>query len=157
MTTWPLLPLNVKYPHVRDRPLIVVSRCLLLLHPDLIRELESRGLVLHACPEEDRDTYHGKLATLIRCVKPSTIEVYTVDGSPHCLILHTACETAVFVTGLDIPVKHFVVVRSSIREVSREAIRVARYLHLVDELVKSRRDIIEKLKELSLEQRALEK
>ncbi len=157
MTVWPLLSTNVKYRELQDKPLILISRCLLLTAPDLVSELETRGVVLHACPEEDRDTYHGKIAVMLRCVRPSRIEIYTVDGSPHCFMLHTACETAVFITGLDVEIRHYVIVKSEIREISREAIRVARYLHLVDELVRKERQITERLRALSLEHRALER
>jgi len=150
----PLLSTRVKDPRLRNATLIIVSEC--LLGTNIVDKLAERGVVLYACPERERDTYHGKIATIIRCSQPRAIEVYTAEGSPHCFLLHTAVETAIFITDSQIEVKHYVVLgQEQIVEVRREAIRVARYLHIVDELVRRCPDVLQRLSALSLEHRAL--
>lgn len=64
---------------------------------------------------------------------------------------------AIYLVGAyDLPARHLVAVEGKIHEVSTEAIRVSRYLHLGEEVVWVHPEVVEKLRGLSLEHRAEE-
>ena len=68
--------------------------------------------------------------------------VVTVDGSPHCFTPHTSLNTAKYILGENIEGKHYVVVDGrELYEVKPDAVRVARYLHLVEQLVREKPEV----------------
>ena len=107
------------------------------------------------CPEVENATLlMGKLASIIRCSEPAEIVVASVEGSPHCLLLHMALNEALFDTGArGVEVKHYVVLEGELLEVSEEAARVARYLHLVQKALDRCPDLLDELEKYSLEHR----
>jgi hypothetical protein len=78
--------------------------------------------------------------------------VVTIDGSPHCFALQASVNEAEYILGESIEREHYVVVngRKLIR-ISPNAIRVARYLSLVNEIIEKNPTWVERLKELSEE------
>lgn len=144
----------VKTPVLKDSDILVASACLPLVNPKLFKELSRNRVILLACPERESPAHYGKLASIIRSSRPRSITVVTIDGSPHCLTLHASANEAEYILGEKIPKKHYVVVNSSeLKEISPDSIRVARYLSLVDELIKEKPEILEKLMEFSMEYR----
>ncbi|MCY0868216.1 MAG: 4Fe-4S ferredoxin [Desulfurococcus sp.] len=146
----------VKAPLLKDSDLLVVSACLPYVNPRLFRELSKGKVVLLACPEAESSAYYGKLASIVKSSKPRSITVVTIDGSPHCLMLHAAANEAEYILGEKVEKKHYVVVGAErLVEVSSDAVRVARYLSLVDELIREKPEIFGELRKLSLEYKSI--
>lgn len=144
----------VKTPILKGTDLLLSSACLPHVNPELFDKISKDKVVLLACPERENPALYGKIASIIRSSKPRSITVVTIDGSPHCLMLHASVNEAEYVLGERINKRHFVVINAKeLREISPNAIRVARYLHLVDELLKERPEVLERLRKLSLEYR----
>jgi len=144
----------VKTPILKGADLLLSSACLPHVNPELFDKISKDKVVLLACPERENPALYGKIASIIRSSKPRSITVVTIDGSPHCLMLHASVNEAEYVLGERINKRHFVVINAKeLREISPNAIRVARYLHLVDELLKERSEVLERLRKLSLEYR----
>jgi hypothetical protein len=142
----------VKTPLLKGRDLVIASACLRFINNDVLEKLGRGKVVLFACPEREHPALYGKIASIIRSSKPRTITVVTVDGSPHCFQLHAAVNEAEYILGEKIDKKHYVVVDGKeLHEISPDAVRVARYLHLVERLVKENPKILEELKKHSLE------
>ncbi|MDK6028180.1 4Fe-4S ferredoxin [Ignisphaera sp. 4213-co] len=133
-----------------------MSACLKIINNSFVEELAKGKVVLYACPEREHPALYGKIASIIRSSKPRSVTVVTVDGSPHCFQLHAAVNEAEYILGEKINKKHYVVVDGEkVVEISPDAVRVARYLHLVNKLIKSNNDVLEELKQHSLEYRKL--
>lgn len=150
LSTW------VKDPNLRNNILVIASECIAREENFLkyIQSTYSNSAVLTlACPEKERDTYHGKIAAIIKCACPREIHVITREGSPHCFLLHSAVNEAVFLTGSTIQHKHFVYFNGRVIEIDADAVRVARYLHIVNELIRKVPDIVKILEGVSLEKR----
>lgn len=144
----------VKTPTLKGADLLLSSACLPYVNPELFDRISKGKIVLLACPERENPALYGKIASIIRSSKPKSITIVTIDGSPHCLMLHASVNEAEYVLGERISKKHFVVVNGKeLREISPNAVRVARYLHLVDEVLRKQPEILEKLRKLSLEYR----
>jgi hypothetical protein len=78
----------------------------------------------------------------------------TIDGSPHCFQLHAAVNEAEYILGEKLNKRHYVVVDGrDLHEISPDTVRVARYLHLVEKLVRERPEILAELEKHSLEYR----
>ncbi len=78
-----------------------------------------------------------KIASILARVKLEEVRILTVDGSPHCLQLHHAAEEALKIACSNCRLKHFVVVKGEIIEVSRDAVKTSRYLSKVSRLLLS--------------------
>ncbi len=147
-----LLEIWVKAPLLRNSNLLIVSRCLKAVNPQLFKEISKEKVVLTACPEGENVSIYGKIASIIRSSRPKSITVVSIDGSPHCLQLHAAVNEAVYILGERIPKEHYVVLDGEkLIRISPEAVRVARYLSLVDKLLRKNTDILKELEKHSLE------
>lgn len=144
ISTW------AKSPNLKDKDVLIVSECLERIYPAAYEKISAGKEVLTACPEANEVVY-GKLASILKSVKPRSITVLTVECSPHCYLLHAAVNEAFYITGSKIPHKHFICFEGELKEISPDAVRLARYLHLVDELLKKDKSVLEKLKKYSLE------
>jgi len=142
----------VKAPILKGRDLLIASACLPYVNPELFRRLAKGKTVLLACPEREPPSYYGKIASIIRGSRPRSITVVTVDGSPHCFTLHASVNEAEYILNDEIPREHYVLVDAKeLVRISPEAIRVARYLHLVEDLIKKQPSILHELEKHSLE------
>ena len=148
----------VKAPLLQGADLLVASACLPHVNREVYERLSAGRVPLLACPEAESPAYYGKLASVVRSSRPRSVGVGTIDGSPHCFALHASVNEAEYVLGEKLERKHYVLVNATeLREVSPDAVRVARYLSLVDELIRANPWVLERLKGLSLEyRRALE-
>lgn len=151
-----LLETWVKHPALRGAEILILSECLATIWPGLAQEFSRGRTVLTICPEAELSAHvTGKLASMIRSSAPRTLTVLSVAGSPHCSLLHALVNEALYLAqAYALPVRHFVVVEGNPYPVSSEAIRVSRYLNLVEELVRAHPEAVEKVERLSLEQQA---
>lgn len=150
-SSW-LLSTWVKSSKLKEKNLIILSACLSNVNPELYRRITEGKEVLQVCPEREGIHYRGKLALIIKSCKPKLIEIVTLDGSPHCYLIHASINTVEYILGYRLNKKHYVVVNGEeIREISSEAVRLARYLHIIDELLRKDTKLTSKLENLSLE------
>ena len=153
METW------VKAPFLEGASILIVGECVESAFLKSLQNFTQNRVVLTSCPE--REGFSGlteKLAMILRCSNPGEMTVLTVDGSPHCSMLHVSVTGALFLTRAEIPIRHFVIVgEDEVKEVSPETIRVGRYLHLVEKCVQKYPEVVGDLKRLSLEQRSVKK
>jgi len=145
----------VKAPPIRGARILLAAECVKNLYPEVFEELAKDRVVLTCCPEAENPTLlMGKLASMITCSKPVEITVASIEGSPHCLLLHMALNEALFVAkARDLVVRHYVVLDGRLIEVSEEAARLARYLHLVQKALEKCPELLEELGKYSLEHR----
>ncbi|MGY4707674.1 4Fe-4S ferredoxin [Candidatus Bipolaricaulota sp. J31] len=150
LSTW------VKHPALRGADLLVVAECVRTVWPELYGELSQGRAPLSICPEAENDAHVvGKLSSMIRSSMPRSLAVLSVAGSPHCSLLHHLVNEAIYVAGAHgLPLTHLVILEGKVQEVSAAAVRVARYLPLVEELVRRDPGILEELSRYSLEHRA---
>lgn len=118
------------------KELVIVGTCLMMEWPDLVNPICKEALCLSVCPEKDHiNVISLKLASILSRVKLEEITVLTVDGSPHCLQLHHALEEAVKVTGLRSEVKHMVIYKGKLFEITGKSVKYARYLYKINKLI----------------------
>jgi len=153
-----LMEIWVKAPILKGKDLLIVSECLKYVNKEIYRSISNGKVVLSVCPENDNPEIYGKIASIIRSSNPKSITVVTIDGSPHCFLVHAGVNEAAYILGRKVPRRHYVLRNGKeLIEITPEAIRVARYLSLVDELVRKNKEILDKLKKYSLEYRFAEK
>jgi len=147
----------VKAPILRGSRLVIASACLPFVNRMIFEEFAKDSTILLACPERESPTHYGKIASMIRSSKPREVIVVTIDGSPHCFALQASVNEAEYILGEKIDKRHFVVVNGEeLVEIDPNAIRVARYLHIVDKLYRERRSQAEEeLSKHSLEYRQI--
>jgi len=115
---------------------LLVGTCVPIEHPDLYREYAKNRVCLHVCLE----TFHmnmaeTKLACIIKIHQPSEVLVLTVDGSPHCLQLHILAEDMHRYFNLDGQIQHVVIEKGKHYSIDGRAIKTARHLHKVQQLL----------------------
>ncbi len=114
----------------------VIGSCIAVEWPD-IAEKFCEGLCLSACPERDHINLIAlKVASILARVDVRRMSVLTVDGSPHCLHLHHSVEEAAKISSKEVAVEHAVLQRGKIIPVSGKAVKVARYLSRVENLLR---------------------
>jgi hypothetical protein len=142
----------VKAPVLRDAEVLIASECLPAVSPGIFEKLSRGRVVLLACPEREPQAYYGKIASIIRSSRPKKIIVATIDGSPHCFTLHASVNEAEYILGEKVEREHYVVVNGkNLVRISPNAVRVARYLSLVNEVIEEDPAKVERLSELSEE------
>jgi len=147
-----LLKTWVKAPQLKNSDWLIIGECVKYINSDVLKEFSKDRVVLSVCPEAEGSLTYGKLASMIRSSNPRSIVVLTIDSSPHCFTLHAAVNEALYIVKEKVPRKHYVLVDGyELVEISPNAIRVARYLHLVDKLIKRNPEILKELEKHSLE------
>ncbi len=147
-----LMGLWVKAPILKNSKVAIVSKCLKFVNPELYSEISRGKVVLEYCPEQEGNAVYGKIASMIRSTKPDKLYIYTIDGSPHCLTLQAAVNEAAYILKEKIHREHFVVLDGKdLVKISPESIRLARYLSIVEKVLRSNTDVLNELKEHSNE------
>jgi hypothetical protein len=115
---------------VQGKDLLFYSVCIENEHPDVFREFSEGRTPLWVCLElEHINMLVYKIASMLRLDEPPrSISVLTIDGSPHCIQLHYAVEEAKKISGSDVGVKHFVVSRGKVEEITSQTVKRSRYL-----------------------------
>jgi hypothetical protein len=148
----------VKAPLLKGKDIVIASACLRFVNSEVLEKLGRDKVVLFACPEREHPALYGKIASMIRSSKPRSITVVTIDGSPHCFQLHAAANEAEYILGEKLNKKHYVVIDGKeLYEISPDAIRIARYLHLVEKLLREKPGILTELEKHSLEYKQIRK
>jgi hypothetical protein len=143
-----------KAPFIESQEVLVASACLPVVNPRLFEELSRGRVVLLACPERESAAYYGKLASIIRSTRPRRLVVVTIDGSPHCFALQASVNEAEYILGERVEREHYVVVDGvELKKISPNAIRVARYLSIVNDVVESNPAFLRELEKHSKEYR----
>lgn len=133
-----LMSTNVGSRKIREsKKILIIGSCVINEYPNIYRNLEKGHVTLYVCME----SYHInmvslKVASILARIHIDEIIVLTVDGSPHCIQLHTAIEEAIKVTGIPTNVKHIVIENGKLIEVSNKAVKFSRYLSKIDKLLK---------------------
>lgn len=147
-----------KAPQLRGSDVLIVAACLPFINRRLYEELARGKVVLLACPEQEPNAFYGKIASMIRSTRPRSITVVSIEGSPHCALLHASVNEAEYILNEKIERRHYVVLNAEeLREISPDAVRVARYLHLVQRLIDKNPEILRELEKYSLEYNAAKK
>ncbi|WP_440059432.1 4Fe-4S ferredoxin [Thermogladius sp. 4427co] len=142
----------VKTTLLKGAEILIASACLPIVNPRLFEELSKGKVVLLACPERESAAYYGKIASMIRSVKPKKITVVTIDGSPHCFALQASVNEAEYILGERVEREHYVVLDGEeLKKISPDAVRIARYLSLVNKLITQHPEVLEELSRHSLE------
>ncbi len=135
----------VKTPILRNNKLVIASACLPYVNRELFEKIAKDSTILFACPERENSAYYGKIASIIRSVRPREIHIVTIDGSPHCFTLHASANEAEYILGEKVSKRHFVVLDGEkLIEIDPSSIRVARYLYIVDMLYKKNKNFIDR-------------
>ena len=153
METW------VRDPLLKGASILILGECFRSVFPEICERFGENRVVLTSCPQaEGFSGLVEKMAMIMRCSNPKEMIVLTVDGSPHCNVLHNSVNGAVFLIKDQTHIGHFVIVgEGDVKEVSSESIRVARYLHLLEKCIQKCPEVIGDLKCLSLEQQDVKK
>ncbi|MEM4700361.1 MAG: hypothetical protein QXT74_05375 [Candidatus Nezhaarchaeales archaeon] len=135
----PLMSVSVTSPLLRSSHLLLVSSCMLREHPSIVEERGGGRVGLHVCLQETHvDNVGFKVATILLKAQPASLTVLTMDGSPHCVQLHFVIEQVKQLVAYNGPIEHLVVERGAVFRVSPEAVRMARHLSSLEELLKER-------------------
>ena len=132
-----LLSTNVGARYLRkSKKLLVVGSCVQQEHPKILEEYAQDRVCLHVCLE----THHmnmaeTKLACMVKIHQPTELLILTVDGSPHCFQLHVIAEDLRRYFNLDTVVKHLVIERGKVHSIDGVAVKTARHLHKVQQLL----------------------
>lgn len=149
-----LIETFAKADYLKGKEVLIASECLERMHPEVFKKFAKGREVLTSCPEAEIPSY-GKIASMLKSVPPKKIIVLTAECSPHCFTLHASVNEAFYITGSKIPKEHYVCINGEIKKISANAIRISRYLHLVEELINKNPEVLDKLKKYSLECKSL--
>jgi hypothetical protein len=128
-----LLSTSVTSEKLKKKSLLLYGTCIKEEYPKILAELSRGKTPLHVCLEEEHMNKVGfKLATILKTAKLRDITVLTIDGSPHCIQLHFVVEQIRNILGTDMPIRHFVIEKGKIYEISAETIRTARHLFEIE-------------------------
>lgn len=144
----------VKAPILKGADLLICSACLPAVSPEIFEKVSQGKTVLFACPEQESPTHYGKIASIIRSSRPRSITVVTIDGSPHCFTLHASLNEAEYILGEKVNKEHYVVVDAKeLVRISPDAVRVARYLSVVQKMIEKAPEAVKELEKHSEEYR----
>lgn len=150
MKTYKLLETWAKSPFLNGADVLIAGECVKDSYPEVFAERSKGKVVLTVCPEANEIVF-GKLASILTSTKPKNITVLTVECSPHCYTLHAAVNEAYYIAGVEIPRTHYVVLEGRVYEISPNAIRLSRYLSIVEKLLKKNPNVLDDLGSHSLE------
>ncbi|MEM1546265.1 MAG: 4Fe-4S ferredoxin [Candidatus Methanomethylicia archaeon] len=147
-----LLKIWVKTSQLHNADIVIFGECVRFINSEIFEKLSRNHVVLTYCPEAEGSLSYGKIASIIRSSKPKSIRIVTIDGSPHCFTLHTALNEALYILNEDIDREHYVLVDGKdLVKISPDTVRIARYLHIVDDLLKKNPEALSDLIGHSLE------
>ncbi len=134
------MTVNVCSKKIRERKrLLIYGECVRDEYPELFQLYAEGRVPLAVCMEREHINMVGfKLAGLLARVDVEEVVVLTVDGSPHCVQLHFALEEVEKILGREIERKHYVVENGRVIEISKKAVKKARYLSSIEKYLKER-------------------
>lgn len=124
-----LLCVDIGSKRFSNAKILLYGTCVPQEHLRFLQRLSKGKIALDACMQEEHmDRVGFKLATLLRYQPIKEIVVLTNDGSPHCVQLHFLAEQVKTVTGINVPIKHFVIEEGKLLEVTSDTVKKARHL-----------------------------
>jgi hypothetical protein len=134
-----LMRINVGDRRLREKQnLLLVGSCMDRF-PDVVKKIceeEGPHSVLHVCLEETHMNQAGfKIGSIVKYSEIKKVKVLTVDGSPHCVQLHYVVEDIKrhFVPGIE--VRHFVVEKGKLFEITAKAVKRSRHLSKIQKMI----------------------
>jgi hypothetical protein len=148
-----LMEIWVKSASLKGSHIVLCGSC---VSDEAIAEItvgDVPNVILTVCLESiHQNIVCSKVSTIIKAIQPKFISILTVDGSPHCLELHSLAERAKFITNTSIPFRHFVIMGDRVLPVSSETTVLSRYLHVLEDIITKDPRVKKTLKKCSLEQ-----
>jgi len=130
-----LLSTAVNSKLLRDKHLLLYSKCIEHEHPEILRRFKEGKTALSVCLTEEHINDIGfKLATILLMAKPKEITVLTMDGSPHCIQLHFATRQAKRLTNSKTKINHHVIEKGKVYQIEDTTIRTARHLTEIQQM-----------------------
>ncbi len=114
-----------------DKRILVYSSCIPVDHPDVLVKFRGYTMLCACLTTQTLEKVAWKLLTIARMKNPRELAALTVDGSPHCLQIHFALEDIREIYH-GIRIRHFVIEKGIIYEVSGEAVKTARHLSSIE-------------------------
>lgn len=111
--------------------IVVYSSCIPLEYPGILRRFKGYTRLCTCLTTRSLEEIAWKLLTMVRMKTPKELAALTMDGSPHCLQLHFALED-IRIMYPDIRVRHFVIEKGVVHEVSGESVKTARHLSMLE-------------------------
>ncbi len=145
-----------KSPFMNGADVLIMGECVRNSYSDIFKEFSKGRVVLTVCPEAEQPIF-GKLASMLTSTKPRSITVLTVDCSPDCYTLHAGVNEAYYISDIDVPREHFVILNGKTIKISPEAIRLSRYLSLTQKAIENDPTLIEGINKHSLEHKAVKR
>ena len=131
-----LITTSVGSKRLKSADLLIYGTCAGTEEPEKLKELTAGKIVLTTCLEKVHMDMAGfKLATIMAVSKPKSVTVVTMDGSPHCVQLHLAAEQAKALTAAATRIEHYVFEKGKLCRVSSEAVKAARHLSAIQEML----------------------
>ncbi len=116
----------------RNKSLLLYGECVRDEYPDIFQQYAGERIPLAVCMEKEHVNIVGfKLAGLLARMDLEEIAVLTVDGSLHCVQLHFAVEEVEKILGKNLNRKHYVIEGRKVLEISKKAVKKARYLSYI--------------------------
>jgi len=113
--------------------ILVYSACIDEEYPEILDKFKDRTKLSICLEEHHINKVAKKLMAIIHKRKVKDVTILTMDGSPHCVQLHFALEE--IENYFDIEIKHYVIEKGELIEVSKESVRSARHLSEVEKLI----------------------
>jgi len=125
----------------RAGQILLLGSCIEARYPAIVDDFRSRfgeQAVLEVCLEETHVNQAGfKIASIIRYADIKRVTVLTSDGSPHCVQLHMVVEDIKRHFTPEIKTAHWVIEKDEVYDVSSEAIKRARHLSKIQNMIDS--------------------
>lgn len=104
----------------------------------LVDGIEGKTNIYYFCAEKSHiHELAQKLPTILRLGKVNNVYVLTKDGSPHDVQMHTLTEEVAENMNFEGKIRHYVVEKGSMYEISRKAIRRSRHLYEIDKTLEN--------------------
>jgi len=112
----------------------IYGMCVETEWPEILEKIADGTTKLGVCPEETHMNLIGyKAIDFVRMKKLEEVRIVTCDGSPHCVQLHYVGEELRRLFGIE--VRHYVIEKGKVYEVSPKAVRTSRYLSKIEKLL----------------------
>jgi hypothetical protein len=133
-----LMAVSVTSPYLKGKDLLIYSKCLPTEYPKVFEAVVGGKTALRVCmSEEHLDKVGFKIATIMAYAKPASVTILTMDGSPHCTQLHVVAEQAKRIAQADVNMRHLVIERGVLIEVSSQTVYLSRHLSKIEELLRA--------------------
>lgn len=116
--------------------LLLYGSCIEVEWPEHLKALSAGRFAASVCMEREHYNMVGyKLACAVRASSLREVVALTVDGSPHCVQLHTLVEEVRKLIG-GFEALHYVIYKGKLYRVEAEDVKLSRYLSKVARLTR---------------------